>query len=291
MTEVGRISVVILPGAEAGDVDARRESIAAALAEVAHEVLVPEAATGPDALAPVRATLRSARGDVVVTMAPLPRGGSPRLDGIHALVQAVREDGAVVAGAPGVPLRAYPRRFLDDTTLEASRPDALDLELLVKARERGRRTTGVAGLPGPSRSRLRWIVRGLYGGPLSEWTGGAATRWFVPVVAFLWLANLHLPSLLAGDALDLSWQHVIQHLATSGALWGEDVAFTYGPLGWLFSPTFHDPLLLPQLGLGGLLSLALATWLARAAMRTGGRGAGRSFCSARRACSGRTRSS
>lgn len=71
-----------------------------------------------------------------------------------------------------------------------------------------------------------------------------------------------------GRGLEPSWAYAVNALSFTDRLPGRDVAFTYGPLGWLFAPAKlgHHLLfaLLFWLGLHALFALALARFLGRA---------------------------
>ncbi len=65
---------------------------------------------------------------------------------------------------------------------------------------------------------------------------------WVLCVLLLWLGQLSLPRVIADDALDPSWSHVIGRLLAQRWQVGEDWSFTYGPLGW-FATVVDEPLL------------------------------------------------
>ena len=71
-----------------------------------------------------------------------------------------------------------------------------------------------------------------------------------------------------GRGLEPSWAYAVNTLPFTGRLPGRDVAFTYGPLGWLFVPaTLGHHLafaLLFWLGMHAIFALALARFLRRA---------------------------
>ncbi|HSS49444.1 MAG TPA: hypothetical protein VLX28_10890 [Thermoanaerobaculia bacterium] len=96
--------------------------------------------------------------------------------------------------------------------------------------------------------------------PSSRWP--AAVCWFV-LVLFLFPG---VGSSL-GRGLEPSWAYAVNALSSTGRLPGRDVAFTYGPLGWLFAPAnlgHHLFLaLLFWLGMHALFALALARVLRR----------------------------
>lgn len=54
------------------------------------------------------------------------------------------------------------------------------------------------------------------------------------------LASVRFGAVLPGDALDPSWLSVINWAARTGQRWGVDIAFTYGPLGYLFPYSVYD---------------------------------------------------
>ncbi len=51
-----------------------------------------------------------------------------------------------------------------------------------------------------------------------------------------WLATFPTPLLKAGGGLDLSWVQALHMAVASGLIFGRDILFTYGPLGYLFFP-------------------------------------------------------
>ncbi|HKI02776.1 MAG TPA: hypothetical protein VKK31_12430 [Thermoanaerobaculia bacterium] len=97
--------------------------------------------------------------------------------------------------------------------------------------------------------------------PKSWWA--IAASWLVPVLFLFPNVGSSL-----GRGLDPSWAYAINALPFTGRLPGRDVAFTYGPLGWLFTPADlgHHVLLslLFWLGAHALFALALARVLRRA---------------------------
>ena len=90
-----------------------------------------------------------------------------------------------------------------------------------------------------------------------------AASWLVPVLFLFPSVGSSL-----GRGLDPSWAYAINALPFTGRLPGRDLAFTYGPLGWLFAPAdlgHHVYLsLLFWLGAHALFALALARVLRQA---------------------------
>lgn len=83
-------------------------------------------------------------------------------------------------------------------------------------------------------------------------------------IALAVLAAAHLVVVLSpwrlfmpGPGLDSAWQQVVAHAAASGWQWGTDIAFTYGPLGYLRSPPYDDALLGSVLAWNTFLTVAL----------------------------------
>jgi hypothetical protein len=108
-------------------------------------------------------------------------------------------------------------------------------------------------------------------------TGGAsparsAKAWWAAVAAWLVSVLFLFPGVGSslGRGLDPSWAYAINALPLTDRLPGRDVAFTYGPLGWLFAPADLGShvlfALLFWLGAHALFALALA----RVLRRTGG---------------------
>jgi hypothetical protein len=63
---------------------------------------------------------------------------------------------------------------------------------------------------------------------------------------------------LPGAALDPSWVEVIAYGAREGWQWGRDIAFTYGPLGYLAPNPYPDAPIGPQLAWNAALATVLA---------------------------------
>jgi hypothetical protein len=63
---------------------------------------------------------------------------------------------------------------------------------------------------------------------------------------------------LPGAALDPSWAEVIAYGAREGWQWGRDIAFTYGPLGYLAPNPYPDAPIGPQLAWNAALATVLA---------------------------------
>ena len=67
--------------------------------------------------------------------------------------------------------------------------------------------------------------------------------------------------LMPGLGSESSWQQAIGHAAASGWQWGRDIAFTYGPLGYLRAPIYDDALLAPMIVWGFVLAVSLIVGL------------------------------
>jgi hypothetical protein len=79
------------------------------------------------------------------------------------------------------------------------------------------------------------------------------------LVLFLALACLpSTPPVALGVDLDSSWRWAINVAADRGWRWGEDVVFTYGPLGWLIQPIDGVGHALPSALFLGLLQMGIA---------------------------------
>ena len=65
-----------------------------------------------------------------------------------------------------------------------------------------------------------------------------------------------------GVGLESSWQQVVTHAAASGWLWGRDIAFTYGPLGYAWYAIYFEPLLASTVILNSMFVAALAIGIA-----------------------------
>lgn len=76
------------------------------------------------------------------------------------------------------------------------------------------------------------------------------------LVGLLFLvANVRLGGSMAADELDPSWTMVLGWASRHGLRWGSDIAFTYGPLGWLYPLAAADP---ERYGLFVAVQIALA---------------------------------
>ena len=65
------------------------------------------------------------------------------------------------------------------------------------------------------------------------------------LVAVLVLFRAFTLPFAAATGLDRSWQLAIAEASTHGLVFGRDIVFTYGPLGYLgigagIAPTYHD---------------------------------------------------
>src|SRR6516165_11355357 len=71
------------------------------------------------------------------------------------------------------------------------------------------------------------------------------TPWGLVLVALtlvMWVRFLILPSLVAGNELDLSWMQALGHFYRTGAGAGTDYVFTYGPLGFFATQVYDSDL-------------------------------------------------
>ncbi|HVH35435.1 MAG TPA: hypothetical protein VM847_15120, partial [Tahibacter sp.] len=59
------------------------------------------------------------------------------------------------------------------------------------------------------------------------------------LAAFVALFRIGIPA--AGDALDGSWTAVLSWAFSQGAQFGDDIVFTYGPLGFLIPIANYHP--------------------------------------------------
>src|SRR3954452_14056709 len=91
--------------------------------------------------------------------------------------------------------------------------------------------------------------------------------WPVLSVALLVaLACLRFPHAPMTTGLDESWSAVLIHAHDHGLQFGQDVAFTYGPLGFLTVSTFSAPVMWLRmahdllLGYGVALGICLVAW-------------------------------
>ena len=71
-----------------------------------------------------------------------------------------------------------------------------------------------------------------------------------------------------GTDLETSWQQVVTYAAASGWQWGRDIAWTYGPLGFAWSPVYFEPLVPQVLLVRTVLVAALAFGLLGLLART-----------------------
>ncbi len=83
------------------------------------------------------------------------------------------------------------------------------------------------------------------------------------VTLFLAVGIVYLtwhPPLLSDD-LDISWQLYLQQASLHGALFGKDIAFTFGPYHFGYCNFVSEGLLLPWLAVRGLICLTMAAAL------------------------------
>ncbi|MBQ7694467.1 MAG: glycosyltransferase [Lentisphaeria bacterium] len=164
--------------------------------------------------------------------------------------------------------KLYRKSFLDKMTIESTGGFELGLELVVKGWQRGYKVTEVPTswadrVEGKSNFKLwKWLPHYLYW-YFSAMFGDAEQRdrgllRAGGVVLFLLFLLLHIPdpcpqlaALLQGG-LDPSWIRILFYAHQQGLQFGQDVIFTYGPLGYLLFP-IAPTILFPSI----LLSFAL----------------------------------
>lgn len=84
-----------------------------------------------------------------------------------------------------------------------------------------------------------------------------------------WFLSLRLPSPdPLGTDVDSSWRWAINFLSPA-VRWGRDVAFTYGPFGWILQPLDAGNHLRVSHLLGLLAALAIAAWVTERIFRAG----------------------
>lgn len=91
-----------------------------------------------------------------------------------------------------------------------------------------------------------------------------STSWWLSQLSLfvlLWLSLIKLPDLPTTE-LDASWRMVIAHATEHGLQFGRDIAFTYGPMGYLLSYTYAGKLLAGNWiwQIGGNLFIAAGLW-------------------------------
>ena len=74
-------------------------------------------------------------------------------------------------------------------------------------------------------------------------------RIFYTIIAFITFFKFSLSSITTG--LDVSWVYAINRFFNKGVLWGHDVMFTYGPLGFIICP----------MNIGSNAIISLAYWI------------------------------
>lgn len=74
-------------------------------------------------------------------------------------------------------------------------------------------------------------------------------RIFYTIIAFITLFKFGMSSITTG--LDVSWVYAINRFFNEGVLWGHDVMFTYGPLGFIICP----------MNIGSNAIISLAYWI------------------------------
>jgi hypothetical protein len=83
------------------------------------------------------------------------------------------------------------------------------------------------------------------------------------------IASVRFGGSVAGDELDPSWTMVLRWASMHGLRWGSDIAFTYGPLGYLSpynacDPAFYAAFVAAQIALAGAAAFLFANaWFAQ----------------------------
>lgn len=83
------------------------------------------------------------------------------------------------------------------------------------------------------------------------------------------IASVRFGGSVAGDELDPSWTMVLRWASMHGLRWGSDIAFTYGPLGYLSphnacDPAFYAAFVAAQIALAGAAAFLFANaWYAQ----------------------------
>ncbi len=83
------------------------------------------------------------------------------------------------------------------------------------------------------------------------------------------IASVRFGGSVAGDELDPSWTMVLRWASMHGLRWGSDIAFTYGPLGYLSphnacDPAFYGAFVAAQIALAGAAAFLFANaWFAQ----------------------------
>ncbi len=83
------------------------------------------------------------------------------------------------------------------------------------------------------------------------------------------VASVRFGGSVAGDELDPSWTMVLRWASMHGLRWGSDIAFTYGPLGYLSpynacDPAFYGAFVAAQIALAGAAAFLFANaWFAQ----------------------------
>ena len=163
--------------------------------------------------------------------------------------------------------KLYRKSFLDKMTIESTGGFELGLELVVKAWKQGYKVTEVPTewtdrVQGKSNFKLwKWLPHYLhwYFAALRDGRGraGGLVR-FGCVVLFLLFLLMHITdprplfASLESGGLDASWVRVLLHAHRQGFQFGDEVIFTYGPLGYLLFPA--EPMIM---FLSPVLTLAL----------------------------------
>ncbi|WP_313917217.1 hypothetical protein [Tahibacter sp.] len=77
------------------------------------------------------------------------------------------------------------------------------------------------------------------------------------------IASVRFGGSVAGDELDPSWTMVLRWASMHGLRWGSDIAFTYGPLGYLSpynacDPAFYGAFVAAQIALAAAAAFLFA---------------------------------
>jgi hypothetical protein len=95
--------------------------------------------------------------------------------------------------------------------------------------------------------------------------------WTIALVGLLTILSWPFTNILGAPGLDSSWEVGLQMAVAHGLVFGQQVVFTYGPLGFSYFPTAITPgtFLLGE-ALGGLIQIAVVTVLLANVRRTMG---------------------
>ncbi len=91
-------------------------------------------------------------------------------------------------------------------------------------------------------------------------TNFGAVRTIIAYV-YVWLCLIKLPATGFRDSAPQSWEGVLAYAAAHHLKWGQDIVFTFGPLGFLTADYYWGYLLWPMVLWAGAFALAVATAL------------------------------